>query len=97
MTSATAPGAVVGEVVVVEPTGAETELLIQAGEAQLILVTHGRPDVNPGDRIGLAVDPGKVHVFDQGSGARLRRDQGTRLIESPQPVLALVTSIESDP
>ena len=46
----TAPDAVAGEIVVVEPTGAETELLIQAGEAQLILVTHGRPDVNPGDR-----------------------------------------------
>ncbi len=64
-------GAVPAEIVVVEPTGAETELLIQAGDAQLILVTHGRPNVNPGDRIGLAIDPAKVHVFDQASGARL--------------------------
>ena len=71
VTSATAPNAVVGEIVVVEPTGSETELLIQAGDAQFILVTHGRPDVNPGDRIGLAVDPAKVHVFDQATGARL--------------------------
>ena len=31
LTDASAPGAVVGEIVVVEPTGAETELLIQAG------------------------------------------------------------------
>jgi multiple sugar transport system ATP-binding protein len=69
-----APGSsdtVTGEIVVVEPTGAETELLIQAGNAQLILVTHGRPDVNPGDRVGVTVKPGKVHVFDQGTGARL--------------------------
>jgi multiple sugar transport system ATP-binding protein len=64
-------GAVPAEIVVVEPTGAETELLIEAGETQLILVTHGRPNVNPGDRIGLAIDPAKVHVFDQVSGARL--------------------------
>jgi multiple sugar transport system ATP-binding protein len=64
-------GTVTAEVVVVEPTGAETELLLQAGEAQVILVTHGRPDVNPGDRIGLAIDPAKVHLFDQASGARL--------------------------
>jgi multiple sugar transport system ATP-binding protein len=71
LTDAAAPGAVVGEVVVVEPTGAETELLIQAGQAQLTLVTHGRPSVNPGDRVGLAVTPGKVHVFDQGTGSRL--------------------------
>jgi multiple sugar transport system ATP-binding protein len=70
----TSPGAantVTGEIVVVEPTGAETELLIQTGQAQLILVTHGRPAVNPGDRVGLAVAPGKVHVFDLGTGARL--------------------------
>jgi multiple sugar transport system ATP-binding protein len=71
LTNPTAPGAVVGEIVVVEPTGAETELLIQAGQAQLILVTHGRPGVSPGDRVGLAVAPGKVHVFDQGTGSRL--------------------------
>ena len=70
----TTPGAansVTGEIVVVEPTGAETELLIQTGQAQVILVTHGRPDVNPGDRVGLTVEPGKVHVFEQGTGARL--------------------------
>jgi len=65
-------GAVPAEVVVVEPTGAETELLLQAGDAQVTLVTHGRPDVNPGDRIGLAIDPAKIHLFDQSSGARLR-------------------------
>ena len=63
--------AVPGEIVVVEPTGAETELVIQAGEATFTLVTHGRTTVNPGDRIGLVVDPVKVHVFDQGTGARL--------------------------
>jgi multiple sugar transport system ATP-binding protein len=71
LAGAGADGAVPAEIVVVEPTGAETELLLQAGEAQVILVTHGRPDVNPGDRIGLAIDPAKVHVFDQATGARL--------------------------
>jgi len=71
LTGVDAPDAVPGEVVVIEPTGAETELLIQAGAAQLIMVIHGRPEVSPGDRIGLAVTPGKVHVFDQGTGARL--------------------------
>src|SRR3989454_1916858 len=51
--SANPAGAVPGEIIVVEPTGAETELLVQSGEAQIVLVTHGRPVVNPGDRIGL--------------------------------------------
>ena len=67
-----APGeGIAATVVVVEPTGAETELLIQAGQAQVIMITHGRPAVNPGERVGLAVTPGKVHVFDQGTGARI--------------------------
>jgi multiple sugar transport system ATP-binding protein len=66
------PGeAVQAEVVVVEPTGAETELVIRAGEAQLVLVTSGRPQVEPGQRIGLAIDPAMVHLFDRASGIRL--------------------------
>jgi multiple sugar transport system ATP-binding protein len=64
-------GGVVGEIIVVEPTGAETELLVKAGEAQVVLVTHGRPVVRPGDRVGLAVDPAMVHVFDKATGQRL--------------------------
>jgi len=62
---------VAGEVIVVEPTGAETELLVKVGEAQIVLVTHGRPVVNPGDRIALALDPAMVHVFDEETGQRL--------------------------
>jgi multiple sugar transport system ATP-binding protein len=71
LAAADAPGAVPGEIVVVEPMGAETELLIQVGEAQVILMTHGRPAVEPGNRVGLAIDPGKVHAFDASTGARL--------------------------
>jgi len=66
-----ASGGVPAEIIVVEPTGAETELLVQAGAAQLTLVTHGRPQVNPGDRIGLSIEPGAVHLFDQKSGQRI--------------------------
>ena len=32
---------------------------------------HGRTGVQPGDRIGLAVEPGAVHVFDPASGRSL--------------------------
>ena len=63
--------AVAGEIIVVEPTGAETELLIQVGEAQVTLVTSGRTNVNPGEKVGLAIDPGAAHLFDQASGCRL--------------------------
>ena len=67
------------EVVVVEPTGAETELLLQVGPAegtggssqQLILVMHGRTDARPGQTVYLSVDGSKAHVFDGASGQRL--------------------------
>src|SRR5688572_20813840 len=44
-----------GEIVVVEPTGAQTEFVIQVGAAQIIVVTAGRPGVVPGQKIGLAI------------------------------------------
>jgi multiple sugar transport system ATP-binding protein len=60
-----------GEIVVVEPTGSETELVVKIGEAQVIVETHGRPALNPGDKVTFAVDPGNVHLFDRSSGMRL--------------------------
>ncbi len=58
-------------VVVVEPTGAETELLVQIGDQQLVVVTHGRTTAGPGDTVHLSLDAAKAHVFDAGSGQRL--------------------------
>ncbi|MFC5498005.1 ABC transporter ATP-binding protein [Caenimonas terrae] len=57
------------KVIVVEPTGAETELLLQVGEAKMIVVTHGRTLVQPDDMVGLRIDPAKVHVFDRSAAA----------------------------
>jgi multiple sugar transport system ATP-binding protein len=59
------------KVLVVEPTGAETELLLEVGGQQLVSVNHGRTDVRPDDIVHLHVDPAKVHVFDSGSAQRL--------------------------
>jgi multiple sugar transport system ATP-binding protein len=63
--------AVPAEVIVVEPTGAETELLVQAGAAQVMVVIHGRTAVKPGDKVGLTVESGAVHLFDPASGRSL--------------------------
>jgi multiple sugar transport system ATP-binding protein len=62
---------VAGKVVVVEPTGAETELLIDVGGQQLILVMHGRTSVQPEETVYLRIDPAKAHLFDRTSGRRL--------------------------
>ena len=59
------------KVVVVEPTGAETELLLELGGQQLVLVMHGRTAAQADDLVHVAVDPNKAHVFDGSSGKRL--------------------------
>ena len=58
-------------VVVVEPTGAETELLLDVAGTQLVVVMHGRTAAKPEDRVYLRVAPAAVHVFDGQSGQRL--------------------------
>lgn len=64
-------GAVSARVVVVEPTGAETELLVQVGDQQLTVVMHGRTAAQPDQTVYLRFDAAKAHVFDSGSGQRL--------------------------
>jgi len=59
------------KVVVVEPTGAETELLLQVGGEQLIVVLHGRTSAKPDEPVGLVIDGGKTHLFDGDSGRRI--------------------------
>ena len=56
---------------VVEPTGAETELLLEVGSQQIVLVMHGRTEVQADDFVQIEVAAGKAHVFDSASGARL--------------------------
>ncbi len=63
------------QVVVVEPTGAETELLLQVDHGKqsqpITLVLHGRTAARPGDTVHLAIDAAKAHVFDGQGGQRL--------------------------
>jgi multiple sugar transport system ATP-binding protein len=66
-----ADSGIAAQVIVVEPTGAETELLLQIGAQPLVLVMHGRTAAQPGQTVYLAVDAAKAHVFDRASGARL--------------------------
>ncbi len=62
---------IAARVVVVEPTGAETELLLDVGGQQLVLVMHGRTAAQPDDTVYLSMDSDKAHVFDAASGGRL--------------------------
>jgi multiple sugar transport system ATP-binding protein len=58
-------------VIVVEPTGAETELLVEVGAAQLTLAVHGRVDAQPDQMVGLVIGSESVHLFDRQTGQRL--------------------------
>jgi multiple sugar transport system ATP-binding protein len=59
------------EVVVVEPMGAETELVLQVGGQSLTVVTHGRASYGPGDKIHIAPEVKHAHLFDAASGSRI--------------------------
>jgi multiple sugar transport system ATP-binding protein len=65
------PDGAQGRVVVVEPTGAETELVFDIGGQTLVAVHHGRTQAIPESLIGIYADPSRGHVFDGGSGSRL--------------------------
>jgi ABC-type sugar transport system ATPase subunit len=49
-------------VIVVEPTGAETELLVEVGGTQLIAVIHGRTSAQPGETVYLQIDGASARV-----------------------------------
>jgi multiple sugar transport system ATP-binding protein len=59
------------EVIVVEPTGSETQVFAKIGGQEIVSVFHDRVNLNPGDIIPLAPNPRLAHLFDAGSGARL--------------------------
>jgi multiple sugar transport system ATP-binding protein len=60
-----------GEIVVVEPTGSQTELVVLVGSLQLVVEAHGRTLLAPGDKVTFGVNPAHVHLFDRATGARL--------------------------
>ena len=59
------------KVIVVEPTGAETELLLEVGGTQIVTVMHGRTDAKPDDMVRLNIDANKAHIFEAQAGKRL--------------------------
>jgi multiple sugar transport system ATP-binding protein len=59
------------EVMVVEPMGSETELVVKVEDSTLVVLAHGRAMARPGDRIFLNPDPQHAHVFDAASGRRI--------------------------
>jgi multiple sugar transport system ATP-binding protein len=56
---------------VVEPTGAEIQVVAKLGGEDVIAVFRERHQFNPGDRVRLKPNPQLVHLFDEATGKRL--------------------------
>ncbi|GAB3646754.1 ABC transporter ATP-binding protein [Ramlibacter alkalitolerans] len=60
-----------GEVVVVEPTGADTQVFTKLAGVEVTSVFRDRHAFRPGETIRLRPDPARAHLFDPASGMRL--------------------------
>ena len=63
------PEGLEAEVVVVEPTGADTQIFCKVGGVDVTAVVRERHEFHPGERIRLA--PQLTYLFDPASGVRL--------------------------
>ncbi|MDH3236844.1 MAG: sn-glycerol-3-phosphate ABC transporter ATP-binding protein UgpC [Alphaproteobacteria bacterium] len=59
------------EVVIVEQTGAETQVMFKLYNIDFFAVFRERMTARPGETIRIKPDPGSVHLFDPESGQRL--------------------------
>lgn len=55
----------------VEPTGSETQVVLQASGTTLIAASRERIIAQPGTILHIMVDPARAHLFDPESGKRL--------------------------
>jgi multiple sugar transport system ATP-binding protein len=59
------------EVIVIEPTGSETQLFARVGGQEIVAVFRERHDFAPGQKIRLRPRPDMAHLFDPSSGDRI--------------------------
>jgi len=59
------------EIIVIEPTGSETQVFANLGGEEVVAVFRERHQFKPGEKIRLRPDPQYVHLFDATTGKRL--------------------------
>jgi multiple sugar transport system ATP-binding protein len=59
------------EIVVIEPTGSETQVFAKLGGEEVVAVFRERHQFKPGDKVRLKPNPALVHLFDEATGKRL--------------------------
>jgi multiple sugar transport system ATP-binding protein len=59
------------EVIVIEPTGSETQLFARLGQQEIVAIFRERHDFAPGQKIRLKPRAPVAHLFDASSGQRI--------------------------
>jgi multiple sugar transport system ATP-binding protein len=59
------------EIIVVEPSGSETQIVARIGTQDIIAVFRDRRVVHPGDKVHLRPRASAAHLFDKDTGKRL--------------------------
>jgi len=59
------------EVLTVEPTGSETQVVARLAGQEIVGAFRERVKTGPGETLGIRPEPGKVHIFDSETGRRL--------------------------
>jgi len=58
-------------VVVVEPLGGETQVIVRLGETSVVCLLRDRTSLRPGDAVRLMIDANDLYFFDRASGQRI--------------------------
>lgn len=61
-----------GKVSVVEPTGAETHVVVETGGGEMVAVFRDRHQLRPGLPLHFTAEPDAIHLFDKATTARIR-------------------------
>ncbi|KXF75518.1 sugar ABC transporter ATP-binding protein [Paramesorhizobium deserti] len=67
------PAGLPAEVVVIEPTGYETQMIAKLGGSDVTCVFRERVQAKPGETINVKIDAAHVHLFDAETGERLSK------------------------
>ncbi len=64
-------GGIPVKVVVVEPTGSETQVFARAGKDLVDAIVKERIRARPGEEVPFRIDPANVHLFDRKTAQRI--------------------------
>jgi multiple sugar transport system ATP-binding protein len=65
------PGSMSGQAVLVSPLGSEQHVNVQVGDVELVVRAAKEQRIASGDRIDLAIDPQRLHLFDASTNETL--------------------------